>query len=84
MPIFRYHCNKCQADFELLLARFDSEAECPACGSEDLEKAPNLIGGIHSASKSSCAMSSVCPSASGGRYRGCEPKATRAESGDVE
>ena len=66
MPIFRYHCNKCQADFELLLARFDSEAECPVCGSEDLEKAPNLIGGIHSASKGGCAMSNVCPSASGG------------------
>lgn len=37
MPIFRYHCNACGRELELLVARFDSPAECPLCGSSDLE-----------------------------------------------
>lgn len=60
MPIFRYHCPQCNADFELLLARFDSTAECPECGSAELEKLPSLIGAI-SANKTSCAMQNQCP-----------------------
>ena len=66
MPIFRYKCLECQAEFELLLPRFDSPAECPGCGSEQLEKQLNLIGAISSKSKNNCAMSSYCPASSGG------------------
>ena len=62
MPIFRYVCNRCKAGFELLLPRFDSKAECPACGSEDLEKAPNKVGITHAGSKG-CAARHECPSA---------------------
>lgn len=62
MPIFRYHCPACNADFELLLARFDSPAECPKCGSDNLEKQPNRIAAITS-KNSGCAMQSTCPAA---------------------
>lgn len=62
MPIFRYRCQACKAEFELLLARFDSPAECPKCGSEELEKQPNHIAAITS-KNSACAMQSSCPAA---------------------
>ncbi len=62
MPIFRYHCPECDADFELLLARFDSPAECPRCGCTELEKQPSLIGSI-SSKNNGCAMQNQCPGA---------------------
>ena len=46
MPIFRYTCKKCNAEFELLLPRFDSEAKCPKCGSLELEKALNRFAAV--------------------------------------
>ena len=62
MPIFRYRCKNCNAEFELLLPRYDAPAECPKCGSADLEKALNKVAAI---SKSSgCAMQNSCPAAS--------------------
>lgn len=66
MPIFRYKCLDCNAEFELLLPRFDSKAACPACASEKLEKEPNRIGAISTRSSGSCAMSSQCPASGGG------------------
>ena len=62
MPIFRYRCQDCDAEFELLLARFDSPAECPECGSEQLEKQPSRIAAINSKTPA-CAMQSSCPAA---------------------
>ncbi len=63
MPLFRYQCRKCQAEFELLLARFDSEAVCPECGSADLERAQNRIGAITHTGPAGCAARRDCPSA---------------------
>ena len=37
MPIYEYSCCDCEGDFELLL-RSRETAECPACGSQKLEK----------------------------------------------
>ncbi|MEE3371746.1 MAG: zinc ribbon domain-containing protein [Planctomycetota bacterium] len=37
MPIYEYSCCDCADDFELLL-RSTETAECPACGSQKLEK----------------------------------------------
>lgn len=65
MPIFRYICRNCQAEFELLLPRFDAPAECPKCASDDLEKQLNKVGVI-SAAPNGCAMSGSCPASTGG------------------
>ena len=62
MPLFRYKCKECSSEFELLLARFDSPAECPECGSENLEKELNKIAPIISNGNNSCALKSRCPS----------------------
>jgi putative FmdB family regulatory protein len=63
MPIFRYRCKNCNAEFELLLPRYDAPAECPKCGSTDIDRLPSKIGAI--ASGNSCAMKSSCPAAGG-------------------
>ena len=71
MPIFRYTCKKCGANFELLLRRFDSEAKCPECGSVDLEKALNRFAAV-TKNTSGCPAKFDCPSAGGcGCAGGC-------------
>jgi putative FmdB family regulatory protein len=37
MPIFEYACEKCQAEFELLI-RHGDKPTCPECGAAQLEK----------------------------------------------
>ena len=63
MPLFGYHCPACDADFELLLSRFDSPAECPKCGSADIVRKPSRIGAITAGH--SCAAHDSCPHAGG-------------------
>jgi putative FmdB family regulatory protein len=37
MPIFEYHCNECDKDFEILILG-DQEASCPDCTGKNLSK----------------------------------------------
>jgi putative FmdB family regulatory protein len=37
MPIYEYHCGKCNSEFELLI-RTSEQPVCPSCGAEQLEK----------------------------------------------
>ncbi len=37
MPLYSYHCTKCDNEFELLIGSADVPA-CPACGGEKLER----------------------------------------------
>ena len=62
MPIFRYYCKNCDFTFELLLPRYDAEAFCPKCGTQELEKALNKVAAL---TGGKCAMSDSCPAASG-------------------
>ena len=44
MPLYNYICQKCSADFELLV--FPSEVPaCPCCGSEKLQQQVSRICG---------------------------------------
>lgn len=38
MPIFEYHCGKCDKDFEKLVFGSDPEVDCPYCGQTDVQK----------------------------------------------
>ena len=38
MPIFEYRCRDCGEQFERLVLRSSSPAQCPGCGLSDLEK----------------------------------------------
>ncbi len=37
MPLYSYHCGKCEKDVELLISSDDTPA-CPTCGSQNLER----------------------------------------------
>ena len=70
MPLFRYVCNECNNDFEVLQSRFDETARCPRCGSENNTRQLNRIGGIRRSGPAGCADRKECPSA-GGHDCGC-------------
>jgi putative FmdB family regulatory protein len=38
MPIFEFHCQSCDKDFEKLVFGGDPEVECPFCGQNRVEK----------------------------------------------
>ncbi len=38
MPLYEYHCQKCDSDVELLVRNDTEKPECPHCGSNKLEK----------------------------------------------
>ena len=38
MPIFEFHCNSCNQDFEKLVFGADPEVACPQCGQTNVEK----------------------------------------------
>ena len=65
MPLFRYVCNDCQNEFELLQPRYDAPARCPKCGSANNARQLNRIGGIKSAGPAGCANRNDCPSSGG-------------------
>ncbi len=65
MPLFRYICNKCGNDFEVLQSHADEQVGCPKCGSADNARQLNRIGGIRNSGPIGCAARSECPSAGG-------------------
>ena len=38
MPIFEYLCKDCGRPFEKIVPRYDSQADCVHCNSENVEK----------------------------------------------
>jgi putative FmdB family regulatory protein len=70
MPIFEFHCRKCGADFEELVAAHGDLAPCPGCGSERVVKQVSsfaVAGEARQAGGNSCA----CGGCSGGSCSGC-------------
>ena len=65
MPIYRYHCLKCNSEQELLLPRFDSPAVCPQCGSAEMKKLPSRFAAVTRSASAGCSMQDSCPSAGG-------------------
>jgi putative FmdB family regulatory protein len=41
MPIYEYHCRKCDHDFEILVDG-EGDAECPRCKTHQLERVLSL------------------------------------------
>lgn len=48
MPIYEYHCNDCEADFEQFVRSMSSQETitCPDCGGQHVRKAISLFGGV--------------------------------------
>ncbi|MEK7781935.1 MAG: zinc ribbon domain-containing protein [Verrucomicrobiota bacterium] len=60
MPIYEFHCGKCEQDSEILVRSSDWQGtKCPHCGSEKLAKkfstfASSTAGGLAPTAKPSC------------------------------
>lgn len=46
MPIYEFHCEKCDADFEQLFRTMDAQAKahCPECGGTRTRRKLSLFG----------------------------------------
>ncbi|MBP7825391.1 MAG: zinc ribbon domain-containing protein [Verrucomicrobia bacterium] len=68
MPIYEFHCEKCDRDSEILVRSSEWKgAKCPHCGSTKLEKKLSVF-----ASASSSGGADACAvSPSGARGGGC-------------
>lgn len=55
MPLYEYHCEKCEHEFEYLL-RGQEQPECPQCGSAELKKLISVPSAHRGASSSSLPM----------------------------
>lgn len=64
MPLYEFHCNDCQDQFEELVRSSSAidEVKCPACGSQHVRRKVSMFaskvvggGGVASAAAASCA-----------------------------
>jgi putative FmdB family regulatory protein len=76
MPIYEYECDKCQVQFETLVFRSDESVQCPACGSDGVQRMMSVCGfksggdkGVASSRMGSGASS--CAGCSGGSCSSC-------------
>lgn len=46
MPIYEFHCDKCESDYDLLVRSAKDEAEnaCPSCGSREVTRLLSTFG----------------------------------------
>lgn len=44
MPIYEYHCKKCNKNFEALIMKKEETPGCPFCNSEDVQKLMSACG----------------------------------------
>jgi len=67
VPIYEYHCNDCDSDFEYLVIAKSEPSVCPSCGKGDVNK---LISACSFLSKGGNGET-VTSSASGSSCGGC-------------
>lgn len=65
MPIFEYHCQQCNAEFELLLPTRNTPARCPECDSQNLERKFSSFAVSASGGVKTCKMAEHCAESGG-------------------
>ncbi|CAN2042339.1 Zinc ribbon domain-containing protein [Candidatus Magnetomoraceae bacterium gMMP-15] len=61
MPIYEYHCNKCNKNFEFLVFG-DDEIFCPSCNSKDVNRMLSTCGFVSKGSSGKTVSSSASAS----------------------
>ncbi|UCD85186.1 MAG: zinc ribbon domain-containing protein [Deltaproteobacteria bacterium] len=44
MPIYEYHCSKCDQDFEELIIGGNTQVKCPNCGNQEVQRQMSVFG----------------------------------------
>jgi putative FmdB family regulatory protein len=66
MPLYEFHCPKCQKDFELLVRSSKWEGTpCPHCGSKKLSKKLSVFAASVASSTSAASASAMNPKGGG-------------------
>ena len=73
MPLFEYLCQDCGKEFEKIVPRHDSTADCPKCASVRVEKQLSVFAVSGSASSSSSMADSFDAAPGCGRCGAAEP-----------
>ncbi len=74
MPIFEFHCQSCDQNFEKLVFGSDPEVECPRCGQTKVEKlmsACNAKVGMKMTAASNPKAGAACSGCSAGSCSTC-------------
>ena len=68
MPIYEFHCQQCEHDFETLVMRSQEQVTCPDCGSDQLKKLISAHAVGHGMPDTACgsAPCSPAPACGGG------------------
>lgn len=70
MPIYEYHCNKCETDFECLV--FGKERpNCPSCNSKKVNKLMSACGFVSKGSSGETVSASAGSSCGGCAATSC-------------
>lgn len=69
MPLFTYHCTRCDANSELLV-RSDERPSCPQCGSKTMEKQASRFAAVASSAPEPACASGMCSSAASCPFEG--------------
>ncbi|MBM4034138.1 MAG: zinc ribbon domain-containing protein [Planctomycetes bacterium] len=76
MPIYEFHCEKCDSDFEQLFRSMEAEAKarCPRCGAARTRRKLSLFGMSVASSRGEASRSagrSSCSSCARSSCAGC-------------
>jgi len=76
MPIYEYHCNDCEHNFEYLVFGNKQPDECPSCKSSKVNKLMSRCGFLSKGSggetiKASASASSSCGGCTASSCAGC-------------
>lgn len=71
MPIYEYHCPKCDQDFEVLVMKSDEKVRCPNCSCKGVTRIMSGFAHKCGADGEMVSSSSGCASCSGGNCATC-------------
>jgi len=71
MPLYEYHCKKCDDDFEELVMGDESGVKCPSCGSRKVKKLMSACAHKSGGSFTPSTGGSGCSSCSSGSCSTC-------------
>ncbi len=66
MPIYEYHCKKCDKDFEYLVFRKNEKVHCPECNGKNVKRLMSACGYTSKGSDGQTASSQATGSSCGG------------------